>query len=483
MKKILVVLLSLICLIPLASCNSKEVKEKKILEKKIEESRELNIPYSKEDTLNPYYLKSTLNKSIVPLIYDSLYTVDSSYKAVESVASSADVSKSSVSVTLNSGKCFEDGSAITASDVVHSFDLAKASHCYSKSLINIEQARSKGSFKIQFTLDKADKNILSCLNFPIIKSGTSADVEHAFPKASGKYKIVLEDNKRVLKPNEKFSGYDSKTKKINLVNITDSSAINHTLAIGNIDTMFTDFSSGENKRINAETKKVMMNNFVFLAINEKNEKLSDPKLRKAISTVLDREKIAKESFRGYATESYTMFNPNWYELKSVKIPGKNADKAKAIKYIEDYIEENAKDLTVTLVVNSDNKFKVACGSLISQTLDKVGIKVTVKSLPTEQYIESYNKSNYDLFLGEMKLSNDMSLYGLLTPKTPSFESYSKYQEGTVTTADFLKEYYEQLPVIPLCFRNGILAYTKSTDVKEVGNENNVYGNISNWYIK
>lgn len=478
--KVGAVLISIVCLIPLISCNNNnKVKNKAKEDKKIEQSREIKLPYSQDDSLNPYMAKSLINKNLMPLIYDSLYVLDNSYKPKPSVAISGTFSDNTITVRIDSSKCFADGTTITSKDVINSFNLAKASPLYASSLINIESAKLVSYNEVKFTMVKKNKYALSNLSFPIVKSTVRLQITDSFPISSGKYKVEQENNLRFLEINSSYKGKFPKLKKIKLVNITDSNAIGYSLAIGNIDSMFCDLSSGTYQRINAGTRKVLINNLVFLGINEKCKRLQNVKLRQALFTILDREKIVNEGLQGYATPTYTIFNPKWYEIESIKQPGKESEKINALKYIQ----ENTRNLRVRLVVNSENEFKVATAKLIATLLGDAGIKVTVQELKWDKYISTVNGGWYDLYLGEMKLNNDMNIYNLLKPKTSIFESYKKLQDGSMKVQEFANTYYAQLPLIPLCYRNGVLAFSRDIAVEVKSEDNNIYKNIGDWYLK
>ncbi|MEG1614427.1 MAG: ABC transporter substrate-binding protein [Oscillospiraceae bacterium] len=478
--KIISLIMAIMCIGLLFACD-KEVKEGKEPTKKPGTSkvdRNLRLPFSQEDTLNPYVAKSQINQNLTPLIYSSLFVMDNSHEPQPQVAHSGTVMGLEVSVNLNSDKRFADGSYITAQDVVFSFNLAKQSVYYSQSVINIASAKARGSQQVEFTLVTFDAFALSCLDFPIVKSGTAVDGTNPAPVASGKYTFNIDGAEKYLEVNKHNRGFSSKSPKIELVNITDSAAIIHSLVIGNIDSLFCNLSGGKYERINAGTREVLMNNFVFLGINPNNPRLADPALRQAISAVIDREKIINEGLQGFAEAAYTPFNPKWYALGSVKQPGKDIDTLNASKYIQ----TNAKRLSLRLVVNSENELKKLAGKAISECLGSAGISVNVVELPFDAFNATVASGGYDLYLGEMKLTDNMNIYPLINPSNSSYAFYLQLLEGTITMQNFIDNFYSELPFIPICYKKGVLAFSRHIAVEVKSNENDVYANIGEWYL-
>lgn len=479
--RIIAILMAAFCIFTLAACNddSKENGSKDKKPQSSKESRDIRLPYSQEDSLNPYVAKSLMNRSLIPLIYDSLYVVDGSYEAQPSVAQSGTIMGLEVTVQLNTNKRFADGSSIYAKDVIYSFDLAKQSLYYSQPLINITKAQEKGSQEVLFTLATNDVYALSCLDFPIVKSGTAIDGTDAAPIASGRYSFEDDEGTKCLHINKSYAGYSPLSSKIELVNITDSKAIIHSLVIGNIDSLFCDLGGGSYERINAGTQEVVLNNFVFLGINKYNTKLADPVLRQSISALLDRERIINEGFQGYASVAYTPFSPKWYALKSTTQPGKELDSSDAALYIA----KNAPKLNLKLLVNSDNEFKKLAAQTISQIFQSAGIAVTVTELPWESFNAAVASNNYDIYLGEIKLTNNMNLYPLFKTDDLSYAYYTQLLQGTITVQNFLDNFYNELPFIPIGYRRGVLAFSRHIAVEVKSCENDLYQNIGEWYLK
>ena len=190
------------------------------------------LPYCDTDSLNPYKVKTQINQKIGSLIYDSLYTLDSSFMPVPVIAGSADMTDGGVTVTLKGDIRFSDSSELNASDVVYSFQQAKENDRYKELLGNIKEAVAIQRFTVKFTLEREDKFALNILTFPVIKYG-SADSD--IPTGSGRYTF----SKDSLKYNKTHvSGKKPKIKTVGLCPLNERTNFVDLLQIGNISFIF-----------------------------------------------------------------------------------------------------------------------------------------------------------------------------------------------------------------------------------------------------
>ena len=115
-------------------------------------------------------LTPALNRALASLYCEPLYRVASDYTARAVLAADAQNSGTTLTVTL-AGASFSDGAALSAADVVYSFERAKESDWYASRLSSITAARAAGS-QVVFTLTAPDVYAVNLLTFPIVRSGT-----------------------------------------------------------------------------------------------------------------------------------------------------------------------------------------------------------------------------------------------------------------------------------------------------------------------
>ncbi|MFR7675806.1 MAG: ABC transporter substrate-binding protein [Acutalibacteraceae bacterium] len=501
-----------VCFVSLASCGKEPPAEDSTAasgeETVISESMQntggtgrLSLPYVKGDSLNPFSAKSLPNQLLSTVLYDSLYSVDAALSPQPFLATSGSVSGTQVRVALKSGLVFSDGSSLSASDVVYSFEKAAVSPHYRAQLSNFSGAKVQNG-EIVFTLKEADPYALACLDFAVIKRGSDSS-ETAIPVGSGRYTAVRGDSSVTLKANKAWSGGDKMNfTSITLVDVPDSDSVIHSLEIGNVNFIFNDLSGGVYQRINANTEEFLMNNLVFLGVQSKNELLQNQKVLQAMSLALAREEIASSAYQGHASASAIPFRPDWHALKGLTCADVKQNKEAAVQLLQEagFDKTNAsgartgngKALTFTLIVNQGNPFRLSAANLIATQLSAVGIKITVSQLAWADYTKAVQGGSFDLYLGEVKLSNNMSLLPFFeesgsTQAGVNLEgalaaAYHQMLTGAVSLQDFLNSFQESPAFLPICLRKGVAARSRDVQGKLISYSGDVYANLQDWHF-
>lgn len=502
-----------VCFSSLASCGTEPADENSTAavsgeETAVSESQKtsggtekLSLPYVKGDSLNPFTAKSLPNQMLSTVLYDSLYSVDATLSPQPLLAATGSVSGTQVRVALKSGLVFSDGSSLSASDVVYSFEKAAASPHYRAQLSNFSGAKAQGG-EIVFTLKTADPYALACLDFAVIKRGSDSS-ETAIPVGSGRYCAARGDSSVTLKANKVWSGGNTmKFASISLVDVPDSSSIIHSLEIGNVNFIFKDLSDGVYQRINANTTEFLMNNLVFLGIQSKNELLQNPKILQAMSLALAREEIASSAYQGHAAASAVPFRPDWNALKGLSTADVKQNKEAAVKLLQEAGFDKTdfsgartgggKTLQFTLAVNQDNPFRLSAANMIATQLSAVGIQVTVSQLAWADYTKAVQGGSFDLYLGEVKLSSNMSLLPFfdesgavktgINQEGAAAASYRQMLTGAVSLQDFLNTFQENPAFLPVCFRKGVVARSRDVQGDLISHSGDVYANLQDWHF-
>ena len=133
--------------------------------------------------------------------------------------------------------------------------------------------------------------------------------------------------------------------------------------------------------------------------------------------------------------------------------------------------------TATLLVNSENSFKVSAAEQIAQALSAFDLKVEVQALPWEAYSAALAAGSFDLYYAEVKLTADWDLTPLLaTGGTLNYGGWSNAQTdhllaayaGASDRSAALKalcaHLRQQSPILPVCFKS--TSVLVQTDVVE-----------------
>ena len=477
----------------------------------------ITLLYSASDTFDPYTAITDTNRQLCKLIYEPLLKLDDEFNAVYSLAERVVLEGKLCTVTLKNCS-FSDGSALTADDVVYSFNLAKKSASeYAYKLYLAESASAQGSNTVVFKLSKADPYFTNLLDFPILKSGSEKQTTSASvalpPIGCGRYKVDDSLTKLVLNEASLANASEYLIKEIRLVNAPDSESLSHYVEIGAADMYYSDISDGNILRMSGKKVNININHIVYIGVNQYYGDLGINELRQAISSGIDRTAVCRAGYYNNAIAATGFFNPLWEPIKSVQNIETVANQEITIENLEK-IGYNVTDdkgirlksgrtrLQFNLLVNSENRTRVAVAQHIANQLMNCGIKINVVEKSYTDYIAALSSGDFQLYLGEVALTPNMDLSNLVTEggsaafgiknqtsdndgsltgettegveipqETPESATAAQLTEGLYegknTVADVASVLQTEMPFIPVCYRTGVLFYND-----HIGNVNN-----------
>lgn len=495
-KKIVAVILSIAVIIcSFTACSTSASQNAEIQQITSEsttfatDTTNFKLSYSQSDSLDPFKSETLNNQVLGELIFDSLFIIDENYELQTSIATDYSYTdNNTIVVTLNSTVKFSNGEYLTADSVVNSFYKAKESPHWENSLDSISSASVIDGTTVEFHLSYSNPNAHKLLTFAIAYSEVD---DNGYPIGSGKYKYNEGDGKVFLEVNKNHENFNPHITKITLINITSAESIKNAVNIGNISYAFRDLSDSADIRMQCNKKSVNLNNLVYLGVNTKSGITANKYIRKAISLAIDRETLVKTSYQGYAKVSTSVFHPSSSLGKSTQIFSQSSDVAGAKQAISQS-KISDKSLTLTILVNeSDTKQSVA--TYLKQQLESAGFTVKINKLKNEAYQKAIKNGNFSLYIGETKLSDDMNLngfftksgrthYGIDVEKSQSANSYQSYLNSEGEIGTFILDFSEELPFIPLLYRQGMICFSKSMHGDMQGYTGNYFSNIEDWYF-
>ncbi len=528
MKKTIALFAVFVLLFSLCGCKSdRNVTSQLQQTEAVKDSKEykstLTLLYSAADTFNPYDAKTETNRQLCKLLYEPLVKTDNNFKVHYSIASSVKTVKDVCTVKLKSIK-FSDGSRLTASDVVYSYNLAKkSSTAYKNKLYCVDSVEAKDDSTVIFNLKKMDPYFVNVLDFPIIKakSEKKKDSDSVIfpPIGAGRYKVD-EDNSKLLQ-NENYHGKKGTVKTINLINAPDNESITHYVEIGATDIYYSDISDGTILRMSGTKTNINLNNLVYIGINHKNKKLAVNELRQALSSGINRETICKDAYYNNALAATGFFNPLWEETKSLQniqitpnsqITVENLEKIGYNVLDKDGIRRKSNNaLRFSLLVNEENSARVAAAKLIASQLKEYGIGITVVKASYKDYKKRLKSGDFDLYLGEVKITENMDFSELVLTdgsaaygiKSKSKEDESKEEEKSeekkesLDCSKVIKDFYKgknsindvavtlqsDMPIVPVCYRTGVLFCNENIENVNQSSMSDIYFSIESYKIK
>ena len=446
------------------------------------------LSYSQSDSLNPFESDTLNNQVVQNLVFESLFVLDESYEAQPQLATSYEYSDgNTLLVNISSGNQFSDGSTIDAKSVVYSFEQAKASPHWGNSLKAISSASAVSSNEIKFNLSHPNPYAHKLLTFAIAKSKND---KKGYPIGSGRYKFGEGNGIVFLEVNSNKADFNPHFTKIPLVNITSAESIENAINIGNISYAYRDLAEASTAKIKSNKKAVNLNNLVYIGVNNYAGITANEYIRRAISLAVDREALVKSAYQGYARSATSVFNSASAIGKQTAVFDKTADTAAARQAVAQSGYEE-KDLKLDILINS-NAYRIGTARLIKQQLETVGFKVTINEENNKVYQSKVKSNSFNIYIGETKIPNDMSLnsfftakgstsYGIDVGSNQTAKAYREYLSAESEIGSFILSFSQEMPFIPLLYRQGMICYAKSLHGDMQGYADNYFSNIENWY--
>jgi peptide/nickel transport system substrate-binding protein len=350
--------------------------------------------------------------------------------------------------------------------------MAKASHGWSNTLKSVISAEAVGQYAVDFTLAYKDIYVSGKLDFPIVKVGT-ADVVDSIPTGSGDYYYS----------EQKLVSIMNSEKKIRLSPIGNRESSENAFNIGVTDVFFSNLSNCDYKVMAGKTKDVVLSNMVYLGLNSARGALTNY-VRNAIAAKLDSDKIALSAYQGHGVgaklpiipESSLSDEVTQIDTKGNTVLANNIiDRCGYTRYSGKAKTNGAYTLSLSLIVNKNNKFRVAAAYSIADSLAECGFLIKVQSISFSEYKQRIESGNYDMYVGEIKLDGTMDIGQFFSDNSP-FSSgiataglvakeYYRYRAGEITPAEYYDLFAEYYPFIPLLFRTGYVATSDDVGLK------------------
>ncbi len=493
----------------------------------------ISLFYNANDSLDPYKAESKYNRQIGSLMFDPLVKLDSAFQPQYILAKDITFNGKECTVTLKS-VYFTDGTAVTAEDVVFSLKKALESQytVYKQQLSTVKSYKAEDG-KVIISLTKADPYFANLLDFPIMKkdSDTRQDENKIELPPIGSGRFIFDTEEKNLNVNTAYFGGTPAIKLIKLVNAPDSEVTKYNLEVNNVDVFYTDLSDGVIPPMSGTVQNVNLNNLVYLGVNLSSRHLSKYQVRYAIANALDRVSLCNDAYYNYAKPAAGLFNSAWEDAGKLQNLPETADLQNVVANLEEigynskdaegfYLDSNEKPIKFKLIAAEGNAERLKCAKLLSEQLCELGFKTELSVLSWSEYKEALTYGNFDLYLAEVKLNNNMDVtelitsngslsYGIpdYTASSSTSSSDSKPDEDTDTKDeessepsgssvplidsavkgfysselslfDIINAFNAEMPIIPICHRYGLSIYNPKLKVTDMSTVSDIYFGIT-----
>lgn len=435
------------------------------------------LPCFSEQSFHPISGGSKTNRTLSPLLYEGLYELDSGFTPHPLLCESATVSEDALSwtFTLRQGVSFSDGSVMTAADVADSLRQAMAvGSSYASRLAGVSSVVAVDAATLTVVLSAPNGNLPALLDVPVVK-GTGER-----PAGTGPYALVEEEGglRLALRPDRWRTGA-MPMESIPLYPIQEGDAMVRafdTRAISLVDADLTG-ANAMGYSGSYEIWEYPTTSMLYLGYNTNPISLcSDPALRAALARTVAREEIAKALLAGHAAPAALPVPPAspLYDETLAKGYGEDSTQAAALLEQagwvlgEDGVRTRGREtLSLVLLTSAENTYKLAVAQRLTEALTAVGVAVTLRSVPWSDYVSALEKGEFDLYLGETRLTANFDLSALIAPGgTLNYGAYADVEtqallsaylaagdtaRGPAANALYTKV-AETAPFTPICFK-------------------------------
>jgi peptide/nickel transport system substrate-binding protein len=372
-------------------------------------------------TLEPPHLDPTAGAAaaIDEIVYDNvmqgLTRIDENGAVQPQLAERWEVSDDGLVYTfhLKQGVTFHNGSAFDASDVVFSFDRARAADSVNAQkplFAAIDTVEAVDPQTVRITLSRPEGGLPFSLGWgdAVIVDPASAGTNKTDPVGTGPFRFVRwvkgdRIDLEAVSPKQPIQ-------KVTFRIVPDPSAQVAALKAGDIDAVSVlnapeaviAFQSDPDFVVAIGTTE----GETILALNNARKPLDDVRVRRAIGHAIDRQAIIDGAMFGFGTPIGTHFaphNPAYVDLTALS--AYDPDKAKALLK-----EAGAENLKLTLKLPPPSYARRG-GEIIAAQLGAVGIKVEIVPVEWAQWLEQvFRGSDFDMTIVSHTEPMDIGIY-------------------------------------------------------------------------
>ena len=381
------------------------------------EDQTMKLTYYPDRSMNPYLCTDFTNRALFSLLYQSLFSVDHQYQPEPQLCKTYRISQDMRTYTFFlESAFFSDGTPLTAQDVVASFSAAKASTYYGGRFSRISDFVADSTSSITVTVNTPMENLPLLLDIPIVKE---SDVQLNAPIGSGPYYYDATTQPAILR---RTSNWWCKvdlavtSPAITLTAATSIAGIRDAFEFEGLSLVCADPGSDRyaDYRCDYELWDCENGIFLYLACNMNSEVFMEPKIRSALSKAIDRDTLAASYYRGFARSAALPASPD-SPFYSEPLAAKYAyDGGTALTEAVSDTRKVGKE--IVLLINKDDSLRSRVGKDIQNMLSSCGLKVTISEVSSSSYNKALKNKDYDLYLGQTKLSPNMDLSAFFSNK-------------------------------------------------------------------
>ncbi len=441
--------------------------------------QKFTLAYYPKGGTNPYLANNLLLYQLQALLYQSIVTISPNWQVSMGVAQGVVVEDTTVQITVKSGLRFADGTPIEPQAVLASLQAAMKSEYYGPRFANVRKAELKED-TIIISLKEPDAFFAYLLDIPVLKA---EDIGQEMPVSSGAYEFKTEH----LAKNPYYSAQSSIPDEIALYPTTSLESALQAFKTGEISLFASEDTADLAGAYTPRVVRYDTNNLVFMGINASRtaQKAAHPLLfsaegRQALGRSISREEIISQSYSGTGIAAAGPINPLYEVTKGKPLAPMKPEELEAVMQSLGYKKEEGanlftgpkgEELTLRILCFGGNASKRTAAELITRQLADAGIGAQVIEAPTfEEYAQKVASGDFELYIGEVKLYNNMDLSLFFDGGTASacfarpkalLQSWKDFRQDPAAGNSFESEFMAEMPFVPILWRQATVFTAKN----------------------
>ena len=358
-------------------------------------------------SLNPYAVNTSPLQAVWGSIMEPLIDADYQKRGYRGVlAESWQMKGTRLQFNLRKGVRFHDGAPLTSRDVLASFKriLTDKQSLQAPNLQNIGEMDAPNEYTVVLTLKKPDANALEDINSRVIMRQVVAEKMGEAdnkPIGTGPFKFTSweRSGQFVLRRNDAYWGKAPRIDEVIYKSIQEDAARIAALEAGQVD-LISNVPPHEVARLKANphlrVQQVQGLRPIFLILSPAYKPMDNPKVRRAITQAIDRERIIKHILEGYAYPLNGLLSPQvfGYEPSAKAYP---YDPEKAKQMLNEAGFPNGVEIDYYSPTGRYPKDREVAQVIVEQ-LSKVGIKANLKTPEWSIFNTDYKNGKYQFYL-------------------------------------------------------------------------------------
>lgn len=360
------------------------------------------------------------NLSLGGLVYEGLYALNEAFQPEEQLCSAGTQAADGLSwkFTLRSGVTFSDGSPLTSAEVKASLDLAQTSTLYASRLSDITAVTAEEG-AVTVTLSRANGDLPALLDIPIVKETGGV------PLGTGPYVFSNSGESWSLTARQGWwQGEAVPLQSISLQSIQETDDLIHAFDTRDIALVSTDLTGTNALGFSGsfDTMDYPTSIMLYVGFQTTSGPCRSSEVRQALLRAFDRAAVSTAIYSSHAQPAalpMSPASPYYQEELAQELEYRPQQAAQLLTEAgwsqgEDGWTMGRQSLSLTFVAPSDNNTRAAAAEHLANGLTDLGIQVELQLLAWDDYIAALEKGDFDLYLGEVRLTADFDLTALIT---------------------------------------------------------------------